>query len=72
MDDLEEAKMEGDVDEWNLLALSLLCLPRPLTETALEEMERDGVEHVVAFSQYPQYRYCCTWYWIMGWIQIPD
>lgn len=32
---------------------------RPLTETALEAMEHDGVEHVVAFSQYPQYS-CST------------
>ena len=31
---------------------------RPLTEDTLEEMEKDGVEHVVAFSQYPQYS--CT------------
>jgi len=31
---------------------------RPLTETALEEIEKDGVEHVVAMSQYPQYS--CT------------
>ena len=28
----------------------------PLTEDALEEMEKDGIERVVAFSQYPQYR----------------
>ena len=28
----------------------------PLTEDALEEMESDGIERVVAFSQYPQYR----------------
>merc|ERR1719330_2271593 len=31
---------------------------RPLTETALEEIDKDGVEHVVAMSQYPQYS--CT------------
>ena len=30
----------------------------PLTEDTLEEMEADGVEHAVAFSQYPQYS--CT------------
>merc|ERR1712045_922858 len=30
----------------------------PLTEDALEEMEKDGIERVVAFSQYPQYS--CT------------
>ena len=30
----------------------------PLTEDALEQMEADGVERVVAFSQYPQYS--CT------------
>lgn len=30
----------------------------PLTEDTIEEMEKDGVEHVVAFSQYPQYS--CT------------
>lgn len=30
----------------------------PLTEDALEQLDRDGVEHVVAFSQYPQYS--CT------------
>merc|ERR1712226_728963 len=30
----------------------------PLTEDTLEEMENDGVEHAVAFSQYPQYS--CT------------
>ena len=29
----------------------------PLTEDTLDEMEKDGVERVVAFSQYPQYRY---------------
>ena len=29
----------------------------PLTEDTLEQMEKDGVERVVAFSQYPQYRY---------------
>ena len=29
----------------------------PLTEDTLEEMENDGVERAVAFSQYPQYRY---------------
>ena len=34
-----------------------ICL-RPLTETALEEIDKDGVEHVVAMSQYPQYS--CT------------
>ena len=27
----------------------------PLTEEALTEMEQDGVERVVAFSQYPQW-----------------
>lgn len=31
----------------------------PLTEVTLEEMERDGVEKVVVFSQYPQYS-CAT------------
>merc|ERR1719400_1545299 len=31
---------------------------RPLTEEALQAVEEDGVEHVVAFSQYPQYS--CT------------
>jgi len=31
---------------------------RPLTEDTLAEMERDGVERIVAFSQYPQYS--CT------------
>jgi len=31
---------------------------KPLTEEALELLEEDGVEHVVAFSQYPQYS--CT------------
>jgi len=31
---------------------------RPLTEEALEQVEEDGVEHVVAFSQYPHYS--CT------------
>ena len=30
---------------------------RPLTEDTLAEMERDGVERIVAFSQYPQYRW---------------
>ena len=30
----------------------------PLTEDTIEEMESDGIEHVVAFSQYPQYS--CT------------
>ena len=28
----------------------------PLTEDALEEMEKDGIEIAIAFSQYPQYR----------------
>jgi len=31
---------------------------KPLTEEALDELESDGVKHVVAFSQYPQYS--CT------------
>ncbi|CAN7980147.1 unnamed protein product [Ixodes pacificus] len=31
----------------------------PLTEDSLEQIEKDGVERVVAFSQYPQYS-CCT------------
>jgi len=31
---------------------------RPLTSEALQQLEEDGVEHVVAFSQYPQYS--CT------------
>jgi len=31
----------------------------PLTEEAVEDMEADGVEHAVAFSQYPQYS-CST------------
>ena len=31
---------------------------KPLAEEALEQLEADGVEHVVAFSQYPQYS--CT------------
>ena len=30
----------------------------PMTEEALQQLEDDGVEHVVAFSQYPQYS--CT------------
>ncbi|NP_001081718.1 ferrochelatase, mitochondrial [Xenopus laevis] len=32
---------------------------RPLTEAAIEEMERDGVERAIAFTQYPQYS-CST------------
>ena len=28
----------------------------PLTETAISQIERDQPEHVVAFTQYPQYR----------------
>ena len=31
---------------------------KPLAEEALEQLKADGVEHVVAFSQYPQYS--CT------------
>ena len=31
----------------------------PLTEEAVDEMEADGIEHAVAFSQYPQYS-CST------------
>jgi len=31
---------------------------KPLAEEALEQLEADGVKHVVAFSQYPQYS--CT------------
>ena len=29
----------------------------PLTETAIEEIEEDKPEHMIAFTQYPQYRY---------------
>ena len=29
----------------------------PLTETAIEEIEADNLDHVIAFTQYPQYRY---------------
>lgn len=34
----------------------------PLTEDTLEQMENDGIERAVAFSQYPQYRFvlCVT------------
>ncbi|XP_037573856.1 ferrochelatase, mitochondrial [Dermacentor silvarum] len=32
---------------------------KPLIEDALLEIEREGIEQVVAFSQYPQYS-CCT------------
>lgn len=32
---------------------------KPLTETALEEIERDGAEKAIAFTQYPQYS-CST------------
>ncbi|XP_018100041.1 ferrochelatase, mitochondrial-like isoform X2 [Xenopus laevis] len=32
---------------------------RPLTEAAIEEMERDGVERAIAFTQYPQFS-CST------------
>lgn len=32
---------------------------QPLTETALDEMKRDGVTRAVAFTQYPQYS-CST------------
>ena len=28
----------------------------PLTETAIEEIEEDKPEHMIAFTQYPQYR----------------
>ena len=31
----------------------------PLTEEAIEEMERDGLERAIAFTQYPQYS-CST------------
>lgn len=31
----------------------------PLTEDAIKEMEKDGVERAVAFTQYPQYS-CST------------
>lgn len=31
---------------------------RPTTEEALDQLDQDGLEHVVAFSQYPQYS--CT------------
>ncbi|CAG0878567.1 unnamed protein product, partial [Darwinula stevensoni] len=31
----------------------------PLTEDTLNQMERDGVQHAIAFSQYPQYS-CAT------------
>ena len=29
----------------------------PLTEDTLEQMENDGIERIVVFSQYPQYRF---------------
>lgn len=32
---------------------------KPLTETAIAQMENDGIEHAVAFTQYPQYS-CST------------
>ena len=44
--------------QWSQRAILWSLCPRPLTETALEEIEKDGVEHVVAMSQYPQYS--CT------------
>ena len=28
----------------------------PLTETAIAQIEREKPEHVIAFTQYPQYR----------------
>lgn len=31
----------------------------PLTEEAVEQMERDGVQRAIAFTQYPQYS-CST------------
>lgn len=31
----------------------------PLTEEAIEEMERDGIQRAIAFTQYPQYS-CST------------
>lgn len=31
----------------------------PLTEEAIEEMEDDGIERAIAFTQYPQYS-CST------------
>lgn len=31
----------------------------PLTEEAIEEMEKDGIERAIAFTQYPQYS-CST------------
>ena len=42
----------------HLYCTVLLRYAHPLTEEALQELEDDGVEHVVAFSQYPQYS--CT------------
>ncbi|CAK9439604.1 uncharacterized protein LODBEIA_P37040 [Lodderomyces beijingensis] len=33
---------------------------KPLTEDALNEMKKDGVERAVAFSQYPQFSYSTT------------
>ena len=35
----------------------------PLTEEAIEEMEKDGVERAVAFTQYPQYSCSTTGRW---------
>lgn len=35
----------------------------PLTEDAIEEMEKDGVERAVAFTQYPQYSCSTTGDW---------
>lgn len=54
---------------WSLAVSSLCAAPHkfyigfryvhPLTEEAIEEMEKEGVERAVAFTQYPQYS-CST------------
>ena len=41
-----------------LFCNALYRYAHPLTEEALQQLEDDGVQHVVAFSQYPQYS--CT------------
>ena len=42
----------------------------PLTETALEEIENDELEHVIAFTQYPQYRSSILYLFILAYIFV--
>lgn len=62
-------KSRVDAVFWNFFSCLWLAAPHkyyigfryvhPLTEEAIEEMEQDGIERAIAFTQYPQYS-CST------------